>query len=59
MTTRGMKEQDFFRVGTLIGQVLAQYKEGKVLEAVKEELGRMARGFPLFAEEWLPVVIPA
>ncbi|MEO5692979.1 MAG: serine hydroxymethyltransferase [Usitatibacter sp.] len=54
MTTRGMKEKDFLRVGTLIGEVLARREDGKVLEAAKQESVGMARRFPLFGEEWLP-----
>jgi glycine hydroxymethyltransferase len=54
MTTRGMKEADFVRVGTLIGEVLAKREDAKALEAAKQELAAMAGRFPLFAEEWLP-----
>lgn len=54
MTTRGMKEDDLFRVGQLIGQVLAQHSERHVLESTKEELLVMAQNFPLFSPEWLP-----
>jgi glycine hydroxymethyltransferase len=54
MTTRGMKEQDLFRVGTLIGQVLQQHEKHQVLKFASQELSVMARRFPLFSPEWLP-----
>lgn len=54
MTTRGMKEKDFQRVGALIGEVLVRRDDPKALEATRQELAATALRFPLFAEEWLP-----
>ncbi len=54
LTTRGMKEQDLFRVGKLVGQVLERHKEHQVLESAAQELAVMARKFSLFSPEWLP-----
>ena len=54
MTTRGMKEQDFRRVGTLIGRVLRQHGDRPALHGAAQELAGMAGKFPLFSPEWMP-----
>jgi glycine hydroxymethyltransferase len=54
LTTRGMKEQDMFRVGSLIGQVLRVHEKPDALELARQELSAMAGRFPLFSPEWLP-----
>lgn len=54
MTTRGMKEAEFFQVGEAIGKVLAGHRDAAVLESVRMRLSAMATAYPLFAPEWLP-----
>ncbi len=53
MTTRGMKEGDMHRVGTLVGTVLKQHMDSSVLEYVRSEVLTTARKYPLFSDEWL------
>lgn len=52
MTTRGMKQPEFARVGELMGQVLARATKAQAVEREKEEVAAMARKFPLFSPEW-------
>ena len=54
LTTRGMKEQDFYRVGMLSGRVLQQHQDSKALESAAQELLGIARKFLLFSPEWMP-----
>jgi glycine hydroxymethyltransferase len=54
LTTRGMKEHDFFSVGTFIGRVLNQHDDRHVLASAARELPGIARKFPLFSPEWMP-----
>ena len=56
MTTRGMKEADFQRVGALIGRVLHEHRDRVALESAAQELQAMARRLPLFSPEWMPAV---
>jgi len=53
MTTRGMKQPDFGRVGELIGHVLARHEEPGAMGSVKQEVTAMARKFSLFSPEWI------
>jgi len=53
MTTRGMKQADFRRVGELIGHVLARHGEPGAMGSVKQEVTAMARKFSLFSPEWI------
>ena len=54
LTTRGMKEADLHRVGTLIGRVLRRCQNPELLDSVANELLGMARKYPLFSSEWMP-----
>jgi len=56
MTTRGMKEPDFLRVGELIGHVLARHEESEAMDSVKREVTAMAGRFALFSPEWITSV---
>lgn len=54
LTTRGMKEAAFLRVGTLLGQVLKQRDDAAALAAIRTERADLAGRYPLFAAEWMP-----
>ncbi|HVO31884.1 MAG TPA: serine hydroxymethyltransferase [bacterium] len=50
MTTRGMKEAEFKRIGELIADVLTDVNDEKRLARVKEEVVSLCRKFPLYPE---------
>ena len=53
LTTRGMKEDEMYRVGTLVGQVLRGRDDAALMGAVQAEAAALAAKYPLFADEWL------
>jgi glycine hydroxymethyltransferase len=50
ITTRGMREPEMEQIGDLIARVLASPEDDRVLGAVKEEVERLCRKFPLYPE---------
>ena len=54
MTTRGMMEEDFFRLGQLISCALSNHDSQLELSKIKAETLSMTNNLPLFAEKWLP-----
>ncbi len=50
MTTRGMREAEMDQIGDLIARVLAAPEDDRTLTAVKHEVERLCRKFPLYPE---------
>ena len=50
MTTRGMREPEMDQIGDLIARVLAAPEDDRALGAVKNEVERLCRKFPLYPE---------
>src|SRR5204863_4921891 len=50
MTTRGMREAEMDQIGDLIARVLAAPEDDRTLGAVKNEVERLCRKFPLYPE---------
>ena len=50
MTTRGMREAEMDQIGDLIARVLAAPEDDRALGAVKNEVERLCRKFPLYPE---------
>jgi glycine hydroxymethyltransferase len=48
VTTRGMREAEMDQIGELIGRVLANPDDDRTLGAVKQEVLRLCRRFPLY-----------
>lgn len=46
LTTRGLKEDDFKKVGTLICDIIDNMDDEKVLERVRDEVNEICRAFP-------------
>jgi glycine hydroxymethyltransferase len=51
VTTRGMRETEMDLIAELIGRVLTSVDDDRVLAAVKQEVERLCRRFPLYAEK--------
>jgi glycine hydroxymethyltransferase len=49
VTTRGMREAEMDHIGELIGRVLATPDDDRTLGTVKQEVQRLSRRFPLYA----------
>ncbi|KXT29418.1 serine hydroxymethyltransferase [Candidatus Phytoplasma oryzae] len=47
MTTRGMKENEFFKIAYLIDEVLNNYQNKKILKNVKKKVISLTNSFPL------------
>lgn len=54
MTTRGAKEDEFYRIGHLLGRTLKNYHRQAVLDRVSKEVREIADSYPIFSDEWLP-----
>jgi glycine hydroxymethyltransferase len=50
VTTRGMREAEMDQIAEFIARVLAAPADDAVLGAVKTEVQRLCREFPLYAE---------
>jgi glycine hydroxymethyltransferase len=50
VTTRGMREPEMDLIGDLIARVLAAPEDGRGIAAVKEEVHRLCRTFPLYPD---------
>jgi glycine hydroxymethyltransferase len=50
VTTRGMREAEMDLIAELIGRVLTSPDDDRTLAAVKQEVERLCRRFPLYAE---------
>jgi glycine hydroxymethyltransferase len=50
VTTRGMREPEMDLIADLIARVLATPEEGRAIGAVKEEVHRLCRKFPLYPD---------
>ena len=50
VTTRGMREAEMDQIGELIARVLASPEDERALGMVKNEVERLCRRFPLYAE---------
>jgi len=50
VTTRGMREPEMDQIGEFIARVLASPDDDRVLSAVKAEVERLCRRFPLYPE---------
>src|SRR5215510_5858424 len=50
VTTRGMREPEMDQIGDLIARVLAAPDDDRALGMVKDEVERLCRTFPLYAE---------
>jgi glycine hydroxymethyltransferase len=50
VTTRGMREAEMDQIGDLIARVLASPDDERTLAAVKSEVERLCRNFPLYPE---------
>ena len=50
MTTRGMREAEMDVIGEMIARVLASPEDDRVLAAVKTEVERLCRRFPLYPD---------
>jgi len=50
LTTRGMREAEMEQVGALVARVLAAPDDDRALGAVKAEVERLCRQFPLYAD---------
>jgi glycine hydroxymethyltransferase len=50
VTTRGMREAEMDRIAGMIGRVLAAPEDDRVAGAVKNEVERLCRNFPLYPE---------
>ena len=48
ITTRGLKVEDMSAIVDLIDEVIENYENEKVLEAVKVKVNKMMKGKPLF-----------
>lgn len=48
VTTRGLKEADMIAIVDLIDEVINNYENEAVLEAVREKVNAMMAGRPLF-----------
>ncbi|HPR48551.1 MAG TPA: serine hydroxymethyltransferase, partial [Spirochaetota bacterium] len=46
LTTRGLKEDDFKKVGTLIADVIDNIEDDKVLARAKGEVAEICKAFP-------------
>lgn len=53
MTTRGAKEDTFYRIGELIGKTLTSKGDAAILAQVKAEVAQIAAQYPDFSPEWL------
>ncbi|CAD6547541.1 serine hydroxymethyltransferase [Paraburkholderia sabiae] len=54
MTTRGLDESDFLRIGALIGSLLNNPGDPDKQIRAKAIFGELVQGLPLFSERWLP-----
>jgi glycine hydroxymethyltransferase len=50
MTTRGMREPEMDQIGDLIARALGAPEDDRTLDAVKHEVERLCRKFPLYPE---------
>ncbi len=48
VTTRGLKEEDMFKIVELIDRVITNFEDETILEEVKKEVENMMKGKPLF-----------
>lgn len=54
LTTRGLKEKEMFRIGSLVGKTLKAQSDSNTLGEIRREVVETARKYPLFSDEWLP-----
>jgi glycine hydroxymethyltransferase len=54
LTSRGMGEDEMRRIGRLIGRVLGDPADERVIAAVRGEVGEMCRSFPLYSSAGAP-----
>jgi glycine/serine hydroxymethyltransferase len=54
VTTRGMKEQEMEHVAELMGSILKNPEDQKIMDNVRKEVRRLTRKFPLCSKEWEP-----
>jgi len=55
VTTRGLKEEDMAVIVELVDEVISNYENDTVLEAIKGKVNEMMSGRPLFASESVAV----
>ena len=53
-TTRGVYEDDMFKVGTTLGKFLQSKQTSAEISKVKKVIREMVDNLPLLSEEWLP-----
>lgn len=53
ITTRGMKEPEVQEIARLIAEALQRPDEKRSLSRIRTEVVKLAKGFPLFSEEWV------
>jgi glycine hydroxymethyltransferase len=56
VTTRGMREAEMVEIAALIARVLERPGDVEALDAVREEVERLCRRFPLYPGRWDDVV---
>ncbi len=54
VTTRGMKEQEMEHVAELMGSILKNPEDQKIMDNVRKEVRQLTKKFPLFSKEWEP-----
>ncbi len=53
ITTRGMKGPEVQAIAQFVGKALRHANDQGSLAAIRTEVGKLARDFPLFSEEWM------
>jgi len=53
LTTRGLKEDEFYTLGHIIAMVLKNKNNPEKLEEIKQDVTDIAIQYPLFSDEWV------
>lgn len=53
-TTRGVDENDMYKIGLALGKFLQSRQDSQAAASVKKIVKNMVENLPLFSEEWLP-----
>ena len=52
VTTRGMSEKEMVKASSFITRALEGYRDESALRAVREDVEKLCRRFPLYADRW-------
>jgi glycine hydroxymethyltransferase len=52
VTTRGMNENEMVKASSFITRALEGYRDESTLRAVREDVEKLCRRFPLYADRW-------